>query len=235
MRLLNWNLEFAPPAGPRGRAIAEVIREWEADVVCLTETHEHWPMDGGHWIWSEPDYGYERRGDRRKVGLWSGRPWSDVDVLGDDRLPSGRFVSGTTGTSIGPVRFVGVCIPWRAAHVSTGRRDRQPWDDHVTYLRALAELIPTWLDGPPLVVVGDYNQRMPRHRAPVAVYEELDRAFAPLAVVTTGPVPGLGAQVIDHVAVGPGLTGRSVEGISRMVDGRRVTDHDGVVVDLAAR
>ncbi len=233
MRLLNWNLEFAPPTRPRGLAIAEVIQRRDAEVVCLTETHEHWPMDGGHWIWGEPDYGYEQRGDRRKVGLWSRTPWTEVDPVGHPELPGGRFVAGTTETSIGSVRFVGVCIPWRAAHVSTGRSDRQPWDDHVAYLRVLAELIPTWLHGPPLVVVGDYNQRLPRHRAPVAVYEELDQAFAPLAVVTTGPVPGLDAQVIDHVAVGPGLAARSVEGISRTVDGRRVSDHDGVVVDLA--
>lgn len=233
MRLLNWNLEFAPPAGPRGLAIAEVIQGEDAEVVCLTETHEHWPMGGGHWIWSDPDYGYEQRGDRRKVGLWSRRPWSDVDVIGDARLPSGRFVAGITETSTGPVRFVGVCIPWRAAHVSTGRRDREPWDDHVTYLRAMKDRIPTWLGGPPLVVVGDYNQRLPRQRAPVAVYEEIERAFASLDVVTSGPVPGLEAPVIDHVAVGPGLIARSVEGISRVVDDRRVSDHDGVVVDLA--
>ena len=233
MRLLNWNLEFAPPAGSRGRAIAEVIQRRDAEVVCLTETHEHWPMDGGHWIWAEPDYGYEQRGDRRKVGLWSRHPWSDVDAIGDPGLPSGRFVAGTTETSIGPVRLVGVCIPWRAAHVSSGRRDRAPWEDHVIYLGTLAGLIAKWLDGPPLAVVGDYNQRMPRRRTPVAVHEELDRAFAPLTVVTTGPVPGLDAQVIDHVAVGPGLIARSVGGISRMVDDRRVSDHDGVVVDLA--
>ena len=234
MRILNWNLEFAPPASPRRLAIAEVIQERDAEVVCLTETHEHWSMHGGHWIWAERDYGYEQRGDRRKVGLWSREPWTEVDPVGHPDLPSGRFVAGTTETSIGPLRLVGVCIPWRAAHVSTGRRDRSPWEDHVTYLRALAERIPTWLEGPPLVVTGDYNQRVPRRHTPAAVHEELDRAFTPLDFVTAGPVPGLDAPVIDHVAVGPALGARSVEGISRMVDGRRVSDHDGVVVDLVA-
>ena len=84
------------------------------------------------------------------------------------------------------------------------------------------------------MVTGDYNQRVPRRHTPVAVHEELDRAFTPLDFVTAGPVPGLDAPVIDHVAVGPALGARSVEGISRMVDGRRVSDHDGVVVDLVA-
>lgn len=233
MRLLNWNLEFAPPAGSRGLAIAEVIRERYADVVCLTETLEHWPMDGGHWIWAEPDYGYQQRGDRRKVGLWSRRPWSDVDPVGSGDLPGGRFVAGTTDTPIGPVRMVGVCIPWRAAHVSTGRRDRAPWEDHVAYLDALAALVPGWLDAGPQVVVGDFNQRIPRRYAPVAAHESLLRAFAPLTIITTGDVPGLDRPVIDHVALGPGLVAHAVTGISRIVDGRRVSDHDGVVVDLA--
>jgi hypothetical protein len=39
-----------------------------------------------------------------------------------------------TDTPIGPIRFVGVCIPWRDAHVRTGRRDRAPWEDHLRFL-----------------------------------------------------------------------------------------------------
>ena len=232
MRLLNWNLEFAPPSGARGRAITEVIAEHGADVVCLTETHVTWPMDGGHWIWAGSDYGYEQRGDRRKVGLWSRESWTDVDAVGHPDLPGGRFVAGTTDTPIGRVRVVGVCIPWRAAHVSTGRRDRAPWEDHVAYLDELAPLVPEWL-ADPLVVTGDFNQRIPRQYATVAAHAALLRAFEPLTIVTTGDVPGLDLPVIDHVAVGPRLSARSVVGVPRIVEGRRVSDHDGVVVDLS--
>jgi hypothetical protein len=39
-----------------------------------------------------------------------------------------------TDTPIGPIRFVGVCIPWRDAHVRTGRRDRAPCEDHLRFL-----------------------------------------------------------------------------------------------------
>lgn len=233
MRLLNWNLEFAPPGGARGRVIDEIIRSHEADVVCLTEAHETWPEGDGHWIWSDPDDGYEGTGTRRKVGLWSRRPWSDVDVLGHPSLPGGRFVAGATDTPVGPVRIVGVCIPWRAAHVPTGRRDRAPWEDHVAYLDALAARIPGWLDAGPVVVAGDFNQRIPRRYAPVEVHEALLRAFAPLTIVTTGDVPGLDRPVIDHVALGTGLQAGAVSGISRFDGDRRLTDHDGVVVDLA--
>ena len=232
VRLLNWNLEFAPPGSARAVAIAGVVDGHAPDVVCLTETHVTWPLADGHWVWAEADYGYEQRGDRRKVGLWSRSPWSEVDTVGDPSLPGGRFVAGVTSTDVGPVRFVGVCIPWRAAHVTTGRRDRAPWEDHVAYLRSLATLIPRWLDGPPLVVVGDFNQRVPRSYTPIAVHEELDQAMTPLSIVTAGTIPGLEGPVIDHVALGPGLVVRTVEGISRMVEDRRVSDHDGVVVDL---
>lgn len=232
MRLLNWNLEYAPPAGARGRAITEVIEGHGADVVCLTETHVSWPMDGGHWIWADSDYGYEHRGDRRKVGLWSRAPWTDVDAVGHLDLPGGRFVAGVTQTDIGEVTCLGVCIPWRAAHVSTGRGDRKPWQDHVTYLEILADVIREQSGSGRPVVVGDFNQRIPRRYTPKAVHDVLLATFAPLTIVTAGAVSGLEGGVIDHVALGPGLAANGVTGISRMVDGRRVSDHDGVVVDV---
>lgn len=233
MRLLNWNVEFAPPAGARGRAIDQIVASHGADVVCLTEAHATLPARDGHWVWSDADYGYEGTGTRRKVGLWSRRPWADVDLVGSRDLPGGRFVVGTTDTSAGPLRVVGVCIPWRAAHVSTGRRDRAPWEDHVAYLEALAALIPGWLNAGPLVVVGDFNQRIPRRYAPIAAHEALLRAFAPLTIATTGVLPGLDRPVIDHVALGPGLRAGSVSGISRFDGDRRLSDHDGVVVDVS--
>lgn len=234
MRLLNWNLEFATPGSARASAIESVIAGYAPDVVCLTETHVTWPAVDGYWAWADPDYGYEQRGDRRKVGLWSRSAWSEVDVVGHPDLPGGRFVVGVTSTDLGPLRVVGVCIPWRAAHVSTGRRDRAPWEDHVAYLRALGPLIDGWAGDGPVVVTGDFNQRVPRRHTPIAVHEELVRAFASSTIATAGDVAGLDGPVIDHVAVGPGLVASSVNGISRVVDERRVSDHDGVVVDLVA-
>jgi hypothetical protein len=96
---------------------------------------------GGHWISADPDYGYSQPGNRRKVMLWSRSSWSSVDRVGSTRIPGGRFVSGTTATSIGPVTFLGVCIPWRDAHVRTGRKDRSGWEDHSAYLMGLKRLL----------------------------------------------------------------------------------------------
>jgi len=78
MRLLNWNLEFGPPGGNRAKAIAATIEHHQPAVVCLTETHTTWPMEDGHWIWAQADYGYANSGDRRKVGLWSRAPWASL-------------------------------------------------------------------------------------------------------------------------------------------------------------
>src|SRR5690349_16834816 len=164
MRLLNWNLEFAPPASARGRAIAGVIEHHDPDVLCLTETHTSWSMDGGEWVWADADYGYRDTGERRKVGLWSRTPWTDVDTVGHPDLPGGRFVAGVTETDVGSLTVAGVCIPWQMAHVSTGHRDRAPWQDHLAYLAGLGELLHPFVGS--TVVAGDFNQRLPRRRVP---------------------------------------------------------------------
>ncbi len=72
--------------------------------------------------------------------LWSKRPWSVVDPAGSEALPSGRLVAGITQTDLGPLTVVGVCIPWRDAHVRTGRKDRDPWQDHESWLSGFETL-----------------------------------------------------------------------------------------------
>ena len=114
---------------------------------------------GGHTIYSQPDYGHAIKEGRRKVLLWSREPWKNVDDVGIDSMPPGRFVSGVTQTSVGEVTVFGVCIPWSG---SRGRRSggkRKMWEDHEQYLVGLAgvlERIPTKR----LIVMGDFNQRL---------------------------------------------------------------------------
>ncbi len=67
--------------------------------------------------------------------MWSASGWEAVDVAGDPHLPPGRFASGVSNG----IRFIGVCIPWRSAHVNTGRGDVVPWGEHRAYLQALKE------------------------------------------------------------------------------------------------
>lgn len=62
---------------------------------------------------------------------------------------------------------MGVCVPWEAAHVSTGHKNRKRWEDHITYLRALKNQLRKSARDVPTVLVGDLNQTLPPFRAPV--------------------------------------------------------------------
>lgn len=137
MRCVIWNTAWAIPHIKRGRRLQELIQSHSPDVICLTEAKVGLLPESGHLIESGPDYGYPIKEGRRKVLLWSAQPWDEVSIHDDLSFPSGRIVSGVTGG----IRFVGVCIPWSAAHVSGGRKDRKTWEDHLLYLDALKELL----------------------------------------------------------------------------------------------
>ncbi len=185
----------------------------------------------GHSIESDPDYGYPNEGGRRKVILWSKQPWTDFDTIGDKEMPSGRFVSGITDG----VRFVGVCIPWSDAHVTTGRRDRACWEDHLSYCRGLARVLAEYSKHrTPLCVVGDYNQRIPRAGQPVDVATALTEAIpAGFTIATEGMKDDEGADLIDHFTVSPDFAISITQIIPRIAkDGTRLSDHVGVAAYL---
>lgn len=166
---------------------------------------------------------------RRKVVLWSRNEWTEVDANAGGRLSDGRFVRGVTDLGESPVEVWGVCIPWRDSHVRTGRKDCKPWEDHLEYL---SELNPLLLEKSrfPKIVLGDFNQRIPRARSPVRAYEALMNAFSPLSIATSGTMPKSGKQAIDHVAHSEELTASDVYDLSQHHDGKRLSDHFGVVV-----
>lgn len=137
------------------------------DLLCAAEGDLGF-ADLPHRIEGGPDWGYgvpAAAAGRRKIALWSRWPWREADALGDTGLPPGRFVAGRCETPLGDLSVCGVCVPWSHAHVATGRRDRAPWEDHVAYLArlpsALAALAPD-------ILLGDFNQTVPRRRAPAA-------------------------------------------------------------------
>lgn len=203
------------------------------DIICLTEAYADLLPEPGHLITSTPDYGYPLKPGRRKVILWSRSPWRDVDALGHPELPRGRFVSGTTQTPAGEVRFVGICIPWKDAHVRTGRRDRTPWQDHLSFIHALEEHLLRIPAGLPAIVAGDFNQRLPRSHAPLPVAEALQHMLDGFTVPTAGIIPPIGRQVIDHLAHTRALAATLVRAWpGTRADGLHLSDHDGVSVEL---
>ncbi len=235
LRICVWNLQWATPRS-RGPEVRKQLEGLGADILVVTEGCAADLPSGGHVVTSSQDYGYRLVRGRRKVLLWSSQPWEDVDALGAAALPPGRFVAATTSTPIGDVRVLGVCIPWKDAHVSTGQRNRSPWQDHLTYLEGLRAIVAQQAASA-LVVAGDFNQRVPRQRQPTEVFQALERALEPrLHIATSGTVAGTDARLIDHLAHSEPLAALSVRAWSRYDEnGRQLSDHDGVCVHLAAR
>ncbi|CAN5684364.1 hypothetical protein BH24ACT15_BH24ACT15_25690 [soil metagenome] len=135
---------------------------------------------------------------------------------------------GATTVSDRPVMVFGVCIPWRDCHVRTGRRDRSLWQDHVEYCERLGPLLHT-TEGP-TIVAGDFNQRVPRTRQPIRVYDELVRCLGDLSVDTGGELDH--GRLIDHVASSGDLDCDVVHQWPNVIDGNRLSDHSGVVATL---
>ncbi|RWM93409.1 MAG: hypothetical protein EOR84_18000 [Mesorhizobium sp.] len=118
--------------------------------------------------------------------------------------------------------------------MSDGRQDRQRWEDHILYLRALQPVLKAVEQDIPTVLIGDFNQSMPRRRAPLSAYEELRAMLGDYKVWTKGEIAGLDTLPLCHIA-GSHLEATKVTGFSRWHDGRRLSDHDGLDVALALR
>ena len=227
-----WNAEWAEPSTARGERVASRIAGLEADLVALTEGHRGLLPVHGDLIESDGSWGYEPEfTGPRKVLLWSQQQWRDVDRVGSRDLPPGRWVAGTTDTPLGDVRVVGICIPWFDAHVSTGRSDAQRWEDHRTFLAVLPDLLAA--QPRPLVVVGDFNQRIPRATQPHDVADALRDALGPLQVATEGEVDG--STRIDHVAHSEDLKAEVTGSIPQHDESGPMSDHVGAVVTLSRR
>ena len=232
--IIAWNIAWRRLQSAAGREMRDRIFSLAPNVVCITEGHTDFLPDQGHVITSEANYGYRIKEGRRKVQLWSREPWREIDQVGHPSLPGGRFVSGRTATPLGSIRFLGVCIPWSHAHVTTGRRDRHPWEDHLSFFVGLTEVLRFYRRQERMVVVGDYNQTVPRTRAPKKAHEALLKMVgSDLVLATRGLFPEVDKLAIDHVAHTKGLRAVSAQAISNVAaDGSRLSDHFGVRIDL---
>ena len=237
VRVGTWNTKWAVPNRARGLRVRATLADPVCDVMCVTEGSEGL-LPKGYVIDGGTDWGYPvRPEDRRKVLLWSRSAWTEEeDSLGSPDVPGGRFVKGVTETRIGQLTVVGVCIPWADAHVRTGRKDRRRWEDHEAWLRWFGRL-PYLSAGTRTVVLGDFNQRIPRCGTPENIYRLLKSALGELVISTAGELPGDPGLAIDHIAHTGDLTRRGdVETWpKRNADKEFLSDHFGVWADFALR
>lgn len=234
MLVATWNVEWAPPK--HRTAIATRLGELDADVLVVTEGMSSVLPADGHVALGGADWGYRVADpDRRKVLLWSRYPLTDVvtDIPG---MPPGRFIAATCHAPGTAIRAIGVCIPWRDAHVRSGRRDAAPWQEHLTYLAALGEYLGTLDDAVPTIIAGDFNQRRLASGVPSHVSPALDEVLGRFQVVTVGTLPGLPAPIVDHIAVSASLAASDVRGIPRTgPNGQALSDHDLAMARLDVR
>lgn len=240
VRLVCWNLEWCPlpsSRSRRGKVAGVTIARQEPDIVCLTEARLGWFSDGGGAVVSSEPLGETHsmhRHDGRKILLWSRWGWSDVDRVGSENIRDlGRFVAATTSTPVGPVRVVGVVIPYRGSNVAHGSRDRTSWEDHRRYLAALQQIVNNRTL--PTVVVGDFNQRHPfdpDYLVPEELHTEMLRSLGDLRIVTGGSAAGIDGPLIDHVALSSEIHAGELVAWPATQEGTEVSDHPGFRIDL---
>lgn len=242
--ILNWNTQIASPRtrGARFEAIRQTIAQYDADIICLTEAYPETMPSGGHTItgglsvWGN----YEKYG-ARKVVLWSRSSWEQVDALGSDRLPEGRFVSGLTIIEDVALCIAGMCIPYHdyRNREKWGDQRRQRWQGACDYLDALREsVLPQSRYQERTVLLGDFNLQIPPYNYPrpsEPVNHKREVTFAGWHIPTSGDLddPALDKRFIDHVALTDDITVTSMRFISRFdANGSNLSDHNGVFITL---
>ncbi len=199
-----WNSDWATPTSKRGKFF---IDKFDSDIICLAEGYENLLPKDGYIISSHEDYGYKTKNGRRKVILWSKNEWTDIDQLGSKEIPSGRFISGVTSG----IRIIGLCIPWRFAHVSTGRKDRKLWEDHLSFIQNLS------FSNEKTIILGDFNQNFPKKNQPENVFSSLKNMIDGFNLLTTN-------MGLMHIVSSTDLEAESIKRIS--TDNN--SDHDGI-------
>ena len=167
-----------------------------------------------------------------RIGTWNtywAKPGAERGRRVADALAApGCDILCVTEGYAGILPVVGVCIPWRDAHVRTGRKDRGAWQDHESWLTGFAAL-PYRRAGERTVVLGDFNQPIPRRRQPKRIYAALRDAFAGLAFATAGELAGTPELAIDHIAHTADLVlADDIRIWPKLSAGTRFSDHIGV-------
>ena len=204
LKISCWNSDWATPSSKRGKFF---INKFDSDIIFLVEGYENLLPKDGYIISSHENYGYKTKNGRRKVILWSKNEWTDIDKLGSKDIPSGRFISGVTSG----IRIIGLCIPWRFAHVSTGRKDRNPWEDHLSFIQNLS------FSNEKTIILGDFNQNIPKKNQPEIVFSSLKNMIDGFNLLTTN-------MGLIHIVISTDLYAENIQRIST----EKNSDHDGI-------
>ena len=238
MKILNWNTEWLGPGSRTGRfkKARELIAKFDADVICLTEARAQTMPADGHTIMSElSGAGTKENRGARKVVLWSRFGWTNIDTLGSDRLPEGRFVGATTDENGIEWNFIGMCIPYREYRTrkSEAEEKKASWQGACEYLDALREdVLRQGRFKKRTILLGDFNLQIPPFNYPGKrsdVNRKREATFDSWLI----PTSGIRRHFLDHIAMTTDLRVDSLKFISCVADdGTRLSDHNGVCVEI---
>lgn len=161
MRIATWNLEWA--SGQRHVTARRHLESLDADLIVTTEDRAVRWLAYPHALDAGNDWGYRTALDRRKVVLWARRPIERLDIDPGGAAAGRLVVARVTGDV--PCIVVAVCIPWAAAHVSTGRCDRERWSEHVEFCQTMRDLLIDLRTAGPVIVAGDFKPANPTDEA----------------------------------------------------------------------
>ena len=237
LSIVNWNVEWATPRSARTPEIRRRIALHSPEIVCLTETHIDLLTQDGYTICSGADAGYGIREERRKVLLWSREPWEQIDDLGSDSLPPGRYVCGVIQTSLGQVTVMGICIPWSGSRTEArrGAERKRRWEDHEQYISGISEVL-RQAPSERLIIMGDFNQRVGQYGStPLKLRSALQAVFPPRMSIATSVIGFRGRRTIDHVVLTEDMAAESLSVISNVHGKRKLSDHFGIAATLSVQ
>lgn len=223
----TWNTEWSPVGGKRGPLVRARLRDFDADIMVVTEGQRGVLPSCGYVVDAGDNWGYNSAAHRRKTLLWSRWPLHNV-VKVESGAGRGRVVCARVDSPFGPANLLGLCIPWASAHVATGRRDAKTWSEHIGCCDQIEELAGGLDTSIPTIVAGDFNQRIPRLRQPTHVSERLAQVMSRWMIHTSGDTAD--GPLIDHIA--SNLRCVSLRTWPRGADGIDLSDHLGARCEL---
>lgn len=231
MRILNWNIGWSTANRRKKPLLEKIIAFHDPDIVVLTEAHRYFEIPGLTLVAEAGAYyGYGFQLEKRKVLLYSRFPSIATDPWGAVSNPGGRFASVMVDSPVHPVGIIGVCIPWSHAHVSTGRKDRRLWQDHLNYLVELKSILTDAAssNSSQIILCGDFNQRIPRRRQPEQVFQSLCECMKDWHLHTGG----VEIDAIDHMLTSLPVSEARLSIIPNHQDGLELSDHPGYVLEV---
>lgn len=243
LRIATWNLERPTQNGHfKNLRRIEKIREIDADLWVLTETHSAITLDGYASLASPSQPDYHSDGESFAT-IWSRWPIRGAVPTFDPYFA----VCAEVDSPAGPMLVFGTIITYandRGPHGNSRRWEehRKSIDSHAADWRRLRGKFPGYL----FCLAGDFNQS----RDGSGWYEDaesleklslaLDQSSLQCVTELDMRANGLlqSRATVDHICLSQSLATRVLsvdawEGTSG--DGRKMSDHNGVVVDVDAQ